>query len=133
VTVSLVTPAASVAATGNDISFESNVLGLEPSACLINPTIGKSLVASVVHDDGSTKTLRIFVSSNGNANAIPDGPLYTCTFAIAPSALPGTYLVSNSSALAFGPDGIPLDNVVGVGGSVTVSLVVLPSPTATEP
>lgn len=128
-TVSLITSGASVAATGNDISFDAAVLSLEPSACQINPAIGKSLVASVVHDDGSTKTLRIFVSSNGNANAIPDGALYTCTFAIAPSALPGRYPVTNSSVLAFGPDGTPLTNVVGVDGFVTVSLVVLPSPT----
>jgi cohesin domain-containing protein len=131
VTVSLVTSAASVAATGNDITFNPNVLGLEPSACQINPAIGKSLVASVVHDDGSTKTLRIFVSSNENANAIPNGALYTCTFAIAPSALPGQYPLTNSSVLAFGPAGTPLNNVVGADGSVIVSLVVLPSPTAT--
>jgi len=131
VTVSLVAPAASVAATGNDISFDPNGLSLDPSACLINPTIGKSLVASVVHDDSSMKTLRIFVSSNGNANAIPDGALYTCTFAIALSAFPGRYPVNNSSVLAFSPDGTPLSNVVGASGSVIVSLVVLPSPTAT--
>ena len=56
---------------------------------------------------------------------------YMCTFTIAPSALPGTYKVTNSSVLAFGPDGTPLNDVVGADGSVTVSLVVLPSPTAT--
>lgn len=130
VTVSLGT-SVSVAATGNDLSFDPNVLSLEPSACRINPAIGKSLVASVVHDDGSTTTLRIFVSSNGNTNAIPDGALYTCTFAIAPSAFPGAYAVTNSSVLAFGPDGTPVNNVVGGNGSVTVSLVVVPSPTPT--
>jgi hypothetical protein len=132
VTVSLIALAESVAATGNDISFDPNVLALEPSNCLINPTIGKSLIASVVEDVGSTKTLRLFVSSSGTADAIPDGPLYTCTFAIAPSALPGTYPLSNGNPLAFAPDGSPLDDVVGGDGSVIVSLVVGPSPTPTE-
>lgn len=127
VTVSLVTSGASVAATGNDISFDPSVLGLDPGACQINAAIGKSLIASVLPDDAATKTLRIFVSSSGNSSPIPDGALYTCTFAIAPSALPGTYQIGNSSLLAFGPDGTPLNNVVGANGSAIVSLVVPPS------
>jgi hypothetical protein len=131
VTVALVTSGAGVAATGNDLSFDPNVLSFDTGGCRINPAIGKSLVASVVHDDGSTKTLRLFVSSNGNASAIADGALYTCTFAVAPSALPGTYGVTNGMILAFAPDGTPLGNVTGGDGSVTVSLIVLPSPTPT--
>jgi plastocyanin len=120
-----------VAATANDISFDPRVLGLDPSACSINPAIGKSLLASVVQDDASRKTLRIFVSSTANADPIPDGALYSCTFTVAPSAPPGTYQIANSTILAYAPDGTQLNNVVGANGSVTVALVVMPSPTPT--
>ncbi len=124
--VLLVTSGAHVAATANDISFDPSVLNLDPSGCQVNPTIGKSLLVSVLQDDASKKTLRIFVSSTASTTAIPDGALYSCTFAIVPSALPETYAITNSTTLAFGPDGTRLGNVVGTDGSVSVSLVATP-------
>jgi hypothetical protein len=125
VAVSLRSSGTSVAATGNDISFDPGTLSLDPSDCQVNPAIGKSLVTSVVQDDVSTKTLRFFVQSAQNTSPIPDGTLYTCAFSVAPSALPGTYLLSTDYADAFSPQGTQLPNTVGSEGFVVVSLVPL--------
>jgi len=125
VAVSLRSSGASVAATGNDISFDPGILSLDPSDCQVSPAIGKSLVTSVVQDDVSTKTLRFFVQSAQNTSPIPDGRLYDCTFGVAPSALPGTYSLSIGNAAAYSPQGVQLSNTVGSDGFVVVSLVPL--------
>jgi hypothetical protein len=78
-----------------------------------------------VQDDASTKTLRFYVRSAQNTDPIPDVALYTCTFRIAPSALPGRYLLSVDYAAAFSPQGTQLPNTVGSEGFVVVSLVPL--------
>jgi hypothetical protein len=123
--ISLQAFGAEVAATANDISFGLGVLSLDPPDCRVNPTIGKSLVASVVWESAYGKELRFFVRSNRDASAIPDGTLYTCTVHIAPSAWPGSYLLWNSGPTAFGPDAQAL-LTAGGDGRVTVSLVPLP-------
>jgi hypothetical protein len=125
VTVSLGSSGTSVAATGNDISFAAGVLSLDPANCRVNPAIGKELVASVVYDSQWGKTMRFFVRSGQNTAPVPDGPLYTCTFSIAPSALPGAYPLWVDYAAAFSPHGTQLPNTVGSVGFVVVSLVPL--------
>jgi len=136
VTVSLVTSGLSVAATGNDILFDATVLNVggsfglpisgatpTPPPCRIDRRIGKALTSSF--DIGSNPgTARFFVVPDDNAGPIPDGPLYSCTFQIAPSALPGSYPITSTLAIAFTPAGTPLDDVAGSNGSVTVSLFV---------
>ena len=134
VTVSLVNSGgAMVAATVNDITFNKQALRLDPIDCRINPTIAKSLSASVFRETNSTRTLRVFVQSVVGAAAIPDGPLYTCSFHISASALPGTYALTIRNAQGFEPTGAPLSRVSGMGGSVVVTIVFVPSATPTQP
>jgi len=131
-TVSLDRSGASVAATANDLTFNNLALDLDPEGCRINPTIaGKSLTATILRDSRSSRTLRLFVQSIDNVEPIPDGPLYTCTFTIAVTALPSTYRVTIGTVLAFAPDGMKLGRVSGTNGSVVVSLVVVATPTPT--
>lgn len=126
VPVSLVTSGAGVAATANEISFETSRFSLDPADCQINRTINKSLVGSVVQSDESTTTLRFFVQSTENRDLIPDGLLYGCTLQVAPSVLPADYLLRSRNPAAFGPDGLELQHVLGVDGMITISLVPKP-------
>jgi hypothetical protein len=125
ITVSLQASGAEVAATANDISFDSSALSLDPSNCRVNPTIDKWLIASLVWDSAYEKDMRFFVRSNRDSAPVPDGTLYSCTVRIAPSAWPGSYLLWNYGPTAFGPDGQALETA-GASGLVTVSLVPLP-------
>ena len=117
VAVSLAASGVSVAATSNDITFDSEVLTL--SACAVNPSIGKTLTAGSV----GAGTIRVFVQSHENASPIPDGPLYTCTFQVAAFALPATYPLRSGNVLAFSPAGAQLPNVAGADGFISISLV----------
>lgn len=90
--------------------------------------IRKSLIASVLREDAATRTLRFFVQPDQNADPIPDGPLYTCTLRISPSALPAVYALQNGTAIAVSVTGAMLEPVVGANGTLAVSLV-LPTPT----
>ncbi len=131
VTVALTTSGAQVAATGNDITFNKQVLSLDPSACRVNPAIHKALAVSVLPETQLTRSVRVFVQADDSAAPIPDGPLYTCTFTTASSTLPAVYTLTNSTTIAFDPDGQPLDDVVGADGAVNVSLVVVKTATPT--
>jgi hypothetical protein len=126
-TVSLLASGQAVAGTANDIVFDPQVLSLDPASCLVNPAIGRTLVASTVQS-GRT---RAFIQSSRAANPIPDGPLYSCIFQIAPSTFPGKYPVANESTLAFDPEGGQLTHVAGEGGTITVFLVPVATPTNT--
>jgi len=131
ITVYLVAFGTGVAATANDITFNKVALSIDPAACRINPAIGKTVLASVLKEDRSTRTLRIFVLSTGDTSPIPDGPLYTCAVRIAATATPRTYTLTNRNTIAFRPDATSLPHVDGLGGFVIVSLVVGPSATPT--
>jgi hypothetical protein len=117
VTISLATSGASVVATSNDITFDSEALTL--STCEVNAAIGKTLALSSV-DAG---TIRVFVESRQNTSPISDGALYVCTFRVAAFALPVTYPLKNENAIAFSPAGTQFQDVVGVDGSISISLV----------
>ena len=121
--VSLTTAGVPVAATANDIFFDTDLIDVDPADCTVNPAIRKSLVATVVHEDSFSKTLRFFIQSDQNRAPIPDGPLYTCRFAIDASALPGEIPLFIGSVFAFQPDGNDVEQVVGRDGSVVVTLV----------
>lgn len=128
VTVSLRSAGAAVAATGNDISFDPQILGIDAAACRVNPALQKTLIASVLPGTAALRTLRVFVQSDQNAEPIPDGSLYTCRVHVATFALPGVYALRNGTTLAFDPAGNALPDVTGADGALTVSLV-LPTPT----
>lgn len=123
VTVSLDPSGSGVAGTANEITLSTYVLDLNPGDCRVASTTGKSLVASVVSEFSGRKTLRFFLQSSENRNLIPGGPLYTCTFHIKASSLPGAYALTNGNILAFAPDGSEVGDVVGGDGILTVSLV----------
>jgi parallel beta-helix repeat protein len=118
VTVSLAGSGLSVAATVNDILFDATALILDPATCRLARAIRTPLLASVPQ----AGTVRVFIGASPNRDPIPDGPLYTCTFRIALSALPDSYVLTNRNALAFSPETTQLDPVVGASGSLTVSL-----------
>jgi len=120
-----------VAATSNDLTFNKQVLRLEPTDCRVNPTTGKSLSAAIVQETRSGRTLRLSVQSIFTAPPIHDGPLYTCTFHIAPTALPRTYPLIITTTQGFGPTGVEVPRVTGSAGSVVVTLVLVPSVTPT--
>ncbi len=123
VAVSLDTGGAEVAATANDIAFDPRLLSLDPATCRVNGAIRKTLVASVVRSEDTRTTVRVLVQASQNASPIASGIMYTCTFRIAASALPGTYVLANDLALAISPTGAQVAGVVGGDGAVTVSLI----------
>lgn len=123
VTISLDVSGASVAATANDFSFSTQALTLDPAACRVNSTIGKSLSASILSTDATSTTVRVLVQSSQNNAPIPSGALYTCAFRVATAALPGTYRLDNALALATTSDGATITGVNGAHGAVTVSLI----------
>lgn len=120
-----------VAATTNDITFYRRVMSLEMTDCRVNPATGKSLSVAIVHQTRSARTMRFFVQSIFTAPPILDGLLYTCTFHIAPTALPGSYPLIIHTSQGFGPTGADVSRVSGTGGSVMVTLVLVPSVTPT--
>ena len=136
VTVSLVSSGVPVAATANDIVVANLILLLpnDPNLCRVNPSIGKSLVISTdpppFEFEVATR-VRVFVETAQHSDPIPDGPLYTCTFPIAPWALPDSYLLANNNVSAFGPAGTQLAGVAAEDGVLIVSLLPPPQPTRT--
>ena len=130
VTVSLATSGgAMIAATINDLTFYKRQLNLEPGDCRVNPTTGKTLTVATVHETHSARTLRLFVQSIFSPPPIHDGPLYTCTVHIAPTALPGRYPLILRLSQGFGPTGVEVPRVTGTGGAVNVTIVLVPSAT----
>src|SRR5262249_5728511 len=116
IVVSIATAGLLVAGTGNDITFVVPQLGLDPASCHANPALGKIAVASVVHADDATKTVRVFMQSGVNAAPIADGPLYTCQLQIAPSTPPGVYTLLSANSAAFTDSGEQIDLVAGSDG-----------------
>ncbi len=92
--------------------------------CTINPTIGsetpvgKQVIASQPGSPADARVLRIGVLGFDNANAIPDGKLFSCRFQIERGAPPGTKRLKNipaASSAAAKPLGVS-----GAEGSITV-------------
>jgi cysteine-rich repeat protein len=112
-------------ATGNDISYRHDLFDLDVNDCVIDPSIGKTLLVSALPSDPDSRvtSIRAFVQSVQNTDPIPDGPLYSCRLTIKPSTLPGSYTLTNSPTIAFGPDGSQHKYVTGDNGSIRVSLV----------
>ena len=118
-----------VAGVGNDITFSNHALSLDPANFVLNPSLPKSLTASVVATTATTTTVCVFVQGPPlNNDPIPDGLLYTCTFGILPGTSPGSYPLTNSNLIAEDPNAAPLAYVAGADGAVNVALVL---PTAT--
>jgi len=125
VTISLGNSGDTVAATASEFTFDAGLFDLDLKNCHVTPGIEKALVGSVVDSDGPLTTVRFFVQSDQNNKPIPDGPLYTCFFGVAPSTLPGRYDLSSLSVTAYSPLGVELAFVEGAGGAIEVTLVPL--------
>jgi len=112
-------------ATANEITYPGDMFDLSAGNCTINPAIGKTLVVSILPppQGSSLSTARVFVQSLQDAAAIPDGPLYACTFSIKSSTLPGTYALFNGNISVFDAGGVDHLPVEGENGGITVSLV----------
>ena len=92
---------------------------------MINPVIHKTLVVSVLPPgfDRSLTTVRVFVQALQNTAPIPDGVLYACTFAIAPSVTPDCYPVRIGSPMVFDSSGALHPFSEAADGAIGVSLV----------
>ncbi len=119
VTIALATSGLTVAATANDIGFDAQALHLDPATCRLEKSLSNTLLASIPQ----AGLARVFVQAGPDKAPIPDGALYTCTFRVSPSALPGSYALTNGNTLAFSPLSTTLAPVVGANGAVTVSLL----------
>ena len=129
VTASLQNSGGIIAGTGNDITFNSVALSLDPANCFVDPSLSKTVVASIVSSTSSTTTVRVFVQGPPINNApIPDGPLYTCVFDIHAGTSPQTYTLRNTNPVAQDQAGNDIGLVTAGDGFVKVALVV---PTAT--
>jgi hypothetical protein len=70
-----------VAGVQNDLSWDGSCATLDvPSACSVNPAIGKQL--SGAFSNAADFTYRAIVLSLTDTAAIPDGPLYCCAMTI---------------------------------------------------
>jgi hypothetical protein len=119
VPVHLTTSGANVAATANDLSFDADVLALDPHTCRLTIASDNVLTANPLQ----AGTVRVFVQPGPSKAALVSGPLYTCTFRVARAASPNTYVIGNANVRAFAPTGEELDYVSGGSGSITVSLI----------
>lgn len=127
VTVSIGSAGLSIAATANDIVFDASALSVNPGTCRLAAQGAKQVVATIIEPGH----LRVFVESAQDVLPIPDGPLYTCKFVVALSALPGTYTLQNVNASVYGLTGDPIGLVYGADGEILVTLVRRPTPTPT--
>lgn len=136
VPVSLADGAGVVVATSTDLVYDSTninvvMIGENPD-CTIAAAIGegtaadKELAFSILTGAGSLKTVRVGVIGLDNVNVIPDGPLFTCNFTIAPGAGAGTQTLTNVAGSA-NAAGVNL-NTGGSNGSI---VIVLPTNTPT--
>jgi hypothetical protein len=107
-----------VAATTNDAGFDAGQFTLD--TCTVNPAIGPATAANKTLTPMSLSPGDERLQVDGNANVIPDGPLYTCQFTVAAGATIGAQAVTNVPAAA-DPGGTPLAAVAGSAGQIIVT------------
>jgi YVTN family beta-propeller protein len=143
-----------VAGVQNDIVFDPVVANLgNADSCTINPDIGdkpescdldppvgpcKSLLRNLAEcpeaagcppDSTGLRRLRGIVVSTANVNEIPDGVVYTCSFAISADATPGDHgRLTCSSPGASSPDGSPFQTVCTDGDIEVLPAVGIETP-----
>ncbi|HVN86295.1 MAG TPA: cohesin domain-containing protein [Candidatus Binatia bacterium] len=138
--VTLISGSNQLAATSNDIAYDSSVVNVKLKTnnkpdCTINSAIdadsaiGKSLVVSQPPSPANAKILRVGILGTDNANIIPDGPLFTCNFVIAGGAAPGLYPLKNTPS-ASDANAVSV-TVSGTDGSIQVLSLASPTQTAT--
>ena len=141
--MTLRTGTAQVAATQNDLSFDSGNIPIATRAsgkpdCTVNPDIGKEGASFVFEPVGCSGTactsVRALVISILNTDAIPDGSvLYTCKVNISANAPFVTYPLTVSGVVTSDAIGNQIP-ATGTNGSLTVNPfapTMTPTPTAT--
>lgn len=113
------------AATANDLGYRSDLFDLDPRDCVLNPRLDRMLIANELPTGGdvTNKAVRALMQSSMTGNPIPDGTLYTCTFTIKPTTLPGCYPVSASTPIIFDAGGLVHRHVTATNGAIGVTLV----------
>jgi Cys-rich repeat protein len=97
-----------VVGTQNDLAWDDSLLDLAAPGttspnCAIDPAIGpgtepdKRLARSFLSGPGAARTI---VLSQVNVIPIPDGPIFSCTFQIAPDAPRETFIIGTSNFIA---------------------------------
>jgi hypothetical protein len=122
-----------VVGTANDFTYDTDPFSLDLADCVINPALSslKELRVSEIGSTATTRTVRAVVSDTGGNTTIPDGALYSCTFAFPCSTLPRTYPVANSNREAFDIAGMTLATG-GTDGALIASVnCFMPTPTPT--
>ena len=158
VAVTITTAGASIAAIVNDIVFAADtpILAREDGQpdCTVNPAVHSFGTFGFLPFGcvGSTCTsVRALVGAeigaDGSIGPIADGSgLYTCTFAVSPSAFQGSFGLVNADVAASDSQGNPVsvgaeDGRITVGGGIestatpttTVAAFYTPTPTPTSP
>ena len=132
IAVSLQPNGTGVVGVQNDIAFDPSRFGLNPNHCTINPALDKQLSRNVIAQDATHAILRAIVLSLADVSAIPAGLLYTCTFDILASTLPGNYALSARGAIASDATGDAIAEVNATDGAILVNgATVTPSNTPT--
>ncbi len=117
--------------TANDFTYDPDAFSLDLASCLINPALVglKELLVSEIGSTATTRTVRAVVSDTGGGTTIPDGALYSCTFGIPCTTLPGTYRVANGNQEAYDVAGVTLPTG-GTDGLLVASVnCFMPTPT----
>jgi hypothetical protein len=130
--VTVTTNGFQVASTFNEFTFDTTRFSLTPLDCQLNPALAASkdfAVFEPVTPSMTTRTIRVQITDNGSNQPLVNGStLYTCTFGILQSTLPGAYAIQNVPLFAQDLVGMALP-VSGTSGSITVSGV---APTRTN-
>lgn len=96
--IDLSTGGQAIAATQNDLRWDSNCLSLV-DRCVVNPAIGKELLSN----QRAGNELRAIVISLSDTNPIPAGQLYCCSMRV--SAASGCCAVEIFATSASDPEG----------------------------
>ncbi|MBI1817593.1 MAG: VCBS repeat-containing protein [Deltaproteobacteria bacterium] len=133
IVVSLQRHGTEVTAVQNDIRFDTDAFVLSTDDCVVNPATGKNLRKNLVTDNLGRTSLRAIVLSFTNADVIPDGPLYTCTFTARTTALGGVYPLIARAAVASAASGDSIPDLTTVDGAIIVDAATrTPSATRTR-
>jgi len=108
-----------VGGTGNDIGFDVNAFTF--GTCVINPAIGAGTANAQLAQITVSPGVERLGILGFNADALPNGLLYTCPVSIDASVGAGSYTLQNTPS-ASDPLGSDLPGVLGTAAQIVVSM-----------